>query len=72
TIEELDAEVVARAQNAFAGDFGDARYHSVAGRASDSVQAAPPRTLWDGGGTAAHDERVAPLRQAQDAEAVEA
>jgi NADH-quinone oxidoreductase subunit G len=64
TIEELDAVVIARSQSAFAGTFGDALYHSGAARA----QAREPRTLWDGGGTAAHDERVAALRT----EAVEA
>ncbi|HUA08979.1 MAG TPA: molybdopterin-dependent oxidoreductase [Candidatus Acidoferrales bacterium] len=59
TIEELDAAVIARAQSAFAGTFGDALYHSGAAR-RDGVPPAP-RTLWDGGGTAAHDERVKPI-----------
>jgi anaerobic selenocysteine-containing dehydrogenase len=68
TIEEVDVAVVARAQNAFAGNLGDALFHSAAGRAPDSVHRLEPRTLWDGGGTAAHDERVASLR----GEAVEA
>jgi NADH-quinone oxidoreductase subunit G len=64
TVEELDAAVIARAQNPFAGAFGDALFHSAAGRAPDSAQALEPRTLWDGGGTAAHDERVKPVMYA--------
>ena len=72
TIEELDAAVITRAQNAFAGNFGDALYHSSAGRAPDSVARAP-RTLWDGGGTAAHDPSTSALRvDAQDKLQVEA
>ena len=59
TIEELDAAVIARSQNVFAGAFGDALYHSGTSRRSDG--ALPPRTLWDGGGTAAHDPRVAAM-----------
>jgi NADH-quinone oxidoreductase subunit G len=61
TVEELDAAVIARAQNPFAGAFGDALFHSAAGRAPDMLQTLVPRTLWDGGGTAAHDERVKPV-----------
>jgi NADH-quinone oxidoreductase subunit G len=73
TIEELDAAVIARASNAFAGNFGDALYHSAAGRAPDSAQALAPRTLWDGGGTAAHDPSTSALRAyAQDRLEVEA
>ncbi len=68
SVEELDAAVIARSQNAFAGAFGDALYHSGAGRAPDGGRDLEPRTLWDGGGTAAHDERVIALR----AETVEA
>jgi NADH-quinone oxidoreductase subunit G len=68
TIEELDAAVSARSQSVFAGAFGDALYRSGAGRAPDGAGELAPRTLWDGGGTAAHDERVMALR----AEAVEA
>jgi NADH-quinone oxidoreductase subunit G len=62
TIEELDAAVIARSQNAFAGALGDALYHSGAARHPDASGAHDLRTLWDGGGTAAHDERVASLR----------
>ncbi|HTZ54581.1 MAG TPA: 2Fe-2S iron-sulfur cluster-binding protein [Candidatus Acidoferrum sp.] len=54
TVEELDAAVITRAQHAFAGSFGDALYHSGATRA----HALEPRTLWDGGGTSAHDDHV--------------
>ncbi|HTU70869.1 MAG TPA: molybdopterin-dependent oxidoreductase [Candidatus Baltobacteraceae bacterium] len=57
TIEELDAAVIARAASPFAGEFGDALYHSGALRQGDE-RARTPRTLWDGGGTAAHDDRV--------------
>ena len=64
TIEELDAAVVARSQSAFAGTFGDALYHSGASRHPEGGHPLEPRTLWDGGGTAAHDERVTPLRGA--------
>ncbi len=64
TIEELDAAVIARAQIPFAGAFGDALYHSGV----TNLEAREPRTLWDGGGTAAHDAAVAALRN----EAVEA
>ena len=60
TIEEVDAAVMARAQSPFAGAFGDALYHSGA----TNAQARAPRTLWDGGGTAAHDAGVAALRSA--------
>jgi NADH-quinone oxidoreductase subunit G len=60
TVEELDATVIARSQNAFAGTFGDALYHSGASRRPDAHEL-EPRTLWDGGGTAAHDERVVAL-----------
>jgi NADH-quinone oxidoreductase subunit G len=73
TIEELDAAVTARAQNAFVGNFGDALYHSAAGRAPDSTHRLEPRTLWDGGGTAAHDPSTSALRAyAQDRLEVEA
>ena len=51
---------LARSQNAFAGTFGDALYHSGASRRPDAHEL-EPRTLWDGGGTAAHDERVVAL-----------
>jgi len=61
TIEELDAAVIARSRDAFAGTFGDARYASAGGDCA-AEPALEPRTLWDGGGTAAHDERVADLR----------
>ncbi len=64
TIEELDAAVVSRSQNAFTGTFGDALYHSGASRHAQDGHSLEPRTLWDGGVTAAHDERVAPLRGA--------
>ena len=57
TVEELDAAVIARAQSAFAGAFGDALYHSgAARRPGDGVYEA--RALWDGGGTASHDDRI--------------
>ncbi len=59
SIEELDEAVIARAANAFSGSFGDALYQSGASRGANSLE---PRTLWDGGGTAAHDARVAHLR----------
>lgn len=57
TVEELDEAVISRAAAAQNGGFGDARY----GKAAHAPQ--PPRGLWDGGGTAAHDERVAALRK---------
>ncbi len=64
TIEELDAAVVARAAECLRGTFGDALYHSGASRHPEGGHPLEPRTLWDGGGTAAHDERVTPLRGA--------
>jgi NADH-quinone oxidoreductase subunit G len=68
TIEELDAAVIARSQSPFAGAFGDALYHSGASRRADGAGALQPRTLWDGGGTAAHDPRVvAMLRETVEA-----
>jgi NADH-quinone oxidoreductase subunit G len=67
TIEELDAAVIARSQSPFSGAFGDALYHSGTAR-RDGTSAPRPRTLWDGGGTAAHDPRVvAMLRETVEA-----
>ncbi|HTV93511.1 MAG TPA: molybdopterin-dependent oxidoreductase [Verrucomicrobiae bacterium] len=68
TIEELDAAVIARSQSAFSGAFGDALYQSGASRRADGPGAPQARTLWDGGGTAAHDPRVvAMLRETVEA-----
>ena len=61
TIEELDAAVIARSQGAFGGTFGDALYHTGASRHGQDGRPLEPRALWDGGGTAAHDERVVAL-----------
>jgi NADH-quinone oxidoreductase subunit G len=63
TQEELDAAVIARSQNAFAGSFGDALYHSGLARTPSDAHARSPRTLWDGGGTAAHDDRIVAMLQ---------
>jgi NADH-quinone oxidoreductase subunit G len=59
TVEELEATVSERACKPFDGTFGDKRYESAVPDAQEGVA---PRTLWDGGGTALHDERVAALR----------
>jgi len=68
TIEEVDAAVIARSQSPFAGAFGGALYHSGASRRAGGAGALQPRTLWDGGGTAAHDPLVvAMLRETVEA-----
>jgi NADH-quinone oxidoreductase subunit G len=52
TVEELDAAVIAAAAHA-----------AVTISRSRRDVASPNRSLWDGGGTSAHDDRVAHLRQ---------
>ncbi len=70
TVEELDAAVIAAAAKPFDGSFGDKRYGAalspVLRQAQDESAAHSDkrRTIWDGGGTSAHDERIAPLREA--------
>ncbi len=58
TSEELDAAVIARAAKPLASTLGEARYaQGVAHPAS------PARSIWDGGGTCSHDDRIAALRR---------
>ena len=58
-LEELHAKVIDAAAAVPAFTFGDARF----GAAQDGVpERSRNRTIWDGGGTSAHDERVAALR----------
>lgn len=54
TVEAVHAEVVSRAALA-------SRTTPVVD--APTIVAAPTRTIWDGGGTAAHDERIARLRE---------
>ncbi|MHB8147970.1 MAG: molybdopterin-dependent oxidoreductase [Vulcanimicrobiaceae bacterium] len=67
TSEQLDATVIALCANA-ATDFafGDARFASGASRgapqSSDGLDVAVQRAIFSGGGTSAHDERIATLR----------
>ncbi|HEY9086080.1 MAG TPA: molybdopterin-dependent oxidoreductase [Candidatus Tyrphobacter sp.] len=58
TAEEVESAIAELAARPQAFGFGDARYG-----ASLDVQAAPPRRLFSGDGTSAHDERIAALRE---------
>ncbi|MEO9169602.1 MAG: molybdopterin-dependent oxidoreductase, partial [Candidatus Baltobacteraceae bacterium] len=57
--QDLDAAVVAAATAAVTFTFGDARYVTQDGGSGDP---ALPSSIWDGGGTSAHDEAIASLR----------
>ncbi len=60
TVEELDAAVIAAAAKGSDAALGDARY--------GEPRPVPPgeRSMWDGGGTAAHDERIAAMRDVKE------
>ena len=55
-IEEVDTAVAERSKQKTTFGFGDARY-------GESLEESPPRGLFDGGGTCAHDPRIAALRE---------
>lgn len=61
-LEELDSAVIAAAATSATWTFGDARFAQRKLVAPDD--ASRSRTIWDGGGTSAHDERIAALRPA--------
>ncbi|MDQ2864845.1 MAG: molybdopterin-dependent oxidoreductase, partial [Candidatus Eremiobacteraeota bacterium] len=61
SLEELEAYVVTAAAQRPAFTFGDARFAFGTAAQSPSQIARP---IWDGGGTSAHDDRVAALRPA--------
>ncbi|MDE2482826.1 MAG: molybdopterin-dependent oxidoreductase [bacterium] len=58
TSEELGAAVIARAAKPLAVTLGDARYATAHALAPSDA-----RSIWDGGGTCAHDERIVTLRR---------
>ncbi len=58
TSEELDAAVIARAAKPLAAALGEARYAT-----SEPLAPSSSRSIWDGGGTCAHDDRIATLRR---------
>ncbi|HTU64182.1 MAG TPA: molybdopterin-dependent oxidoreductase [Polyangiales bacterium] len=59
SLEDVDAAVAQRAARSAEFGFGDARY----GKSYLEEEEAPPRHLFSGGGTSAHDERIASLRE---------
>jgi len=61
TVEQLDAAVIKAAANKLAG---------IRRRSNVTVAVSKRSNLWDGGGTSAHDDRIAVLRQAQDDKSV--
>ena len=62
-VEEVDAAVIAAASKDLDVSFGDKRFGSPLRQTQGDIEQ-KRRTIWDGGGTSAHDERVAPIRQA--------
>jgi NADH-quinone oxidoreductase subunit G len=65
TIEELEASVLRAAATAYGGTFGETPYEFTGSGARNEADSTPARTIWDGGGTSAHDERIAVLRTAR-------
>lgn len=62
SLEELEAAVIAAAAKPFDGGFGDKLFGAPLQPAG--AVSGRKRSIWDGGGTSAHDERVNPVRAA--------
>jgi NADH-quinone oxidoreductase subunit G len=63
TVEELDAAVLAAAAKRSDAALGDERYAMHPNGAHAAPPARGARSLWDGGGTSAHDDRIAAMRE---------